>query len=73
MGHRKGRACSFLFFVCCSVQFPAGIILALSWEGHLRAKASRSLEIMQDVIPLSQEAEVFLLKHLCQPLLTSSW
>lgn len=54
---RGGLAPFFSLFVCCSVQFPTGIIPALRWEGHLRAEASRSLEIMQDVIPLSQEAE----------------
>ena len=54
-GAMEGR--SYSFFVCCSVQFHTGIVLALNWKDHLRAEASRSLEIMQPAVSLSQEAE----------------
>lgn len=43
-----GRAYSVFF--CCSVQFHTGIVLALNWKDHLRAKASRSLEVMQPAV-----------------------
>jgi len=47
----------YSFFVCCSVLFNPGIVLALNWKDDLRAEASRNLEIMQLAVPLSQEAK----------------
>lgn len=56
MGVTEGRIYSFFLLVTVS-SFITEIVLALNWRNDLRAKASRSFEIPQPAVLLSQEAK----------------